>query len=196
VVYGDRLRRDKNLGRSLQSAFMTAPDPAARTSHAENLPTNSAPPTAPTRTPPPAPEPTPAAELDSARVCPRCGAPVPPRRSSRGRPALWCSPTCRKAASADRRAAHRVDAPVRIVEVERVREIVRRIEVPVRAPVTPEQAVAVVLDSPAACRKVLQQLTKMVRTGRLDTDRGHGPTKEAAWALALALNHAAHTHQR
>jgi hypothetical protein len=179
---------------------MTATDPATRTSSTENPTTDPAPTGAPEPATADAPPGTPTSAPGSAptvnQVCPRCGEPIPPRRTPRGRPALWCSPTCRKAASAERRAAERVDAPVRIIEVERVRETVRRVEVPVPATVTPEHAVAVVLDSPAACRKVLQQITKMVRDGRLDTDRAHAPTKDAAWTLAFALNHAANTRQR
>lgn len=131
------------------------------------------------------------------RVCPRCSNPVPPRRSPHGRPAVWCSPRCRKAASAQRRAAQQAGIPVRIERIEYVREVekIRRVEVPVPTNPTPEQATAIVLNSPAACRKTLKQLTKMVRDGTLDNDRAHHPTREAAWQLAYALSESAR-HQR
>lgn len=77
---------------------------------------------------------------DTWRSCPRCGNHVPLAR--RGRPRRWCSDRCRRRASDERQAAAHRDAAVRVHEIHRtvVTERVR--------PMTPDEIVARVLDSP------------------------------------------------
>lgn len=60
-----------------------------------------------------------AARTDSIRVCPRCGQEFEMPRKRRGPQPLWCSPRCRRLASAERLAARNAGAAVRIVEVPR-----------------------------------------------------------------------------
>lgn len=75
-------------------------------------------------------------------MCPRCGA-VVVRKPGRGRPPLWCSQACRRAASLERKTSKE---PVRVVEVVRER------------PLSIQQAVSMVLDSPKATENVLKGL--------------------------------------
>lgn len=90
------------------------------------------------------------------RSCPRCGAEIFeawPRRP--GRPRRWCSPRCRRAASEERRAADSGAIGVRYIETE----------------VSIEDHVRAVLDSPAACRRVLRELRERAAKGDLDDSR-------------------------
>ena len=82
-------------------------------------------------------------------LCPRCGA-VVVRKPGRGRPPLWCSQACRRAASLERKTSKE---PVRVVEV--VRE----------HPLSIQQAVSMVLDSPKAVENVLKGLATASAAG-------------------------------
>lgn len=95
-----------------------------------------------------------------AGVCPRCGALVPV--SGRGRPRVWCTQVCRRAAYEVRRAAREGERPVQVVQVRAV---------PV---VGMEEHVQAVLSSPAACRRVVYELGRKARDGVLDDPRWSG----------------------
>lgn len=86
------------------------------------------------------------------RTCPRCGRLIIellPRRP--GRPKRWCSTRCRRAASEEKRAAANGAIGIRYIT----------------APVTIQDHVAAVLDSPAACRRVLRELGERAAKGEL-----------------------------
>jgi hypothetical protein len=112
----------------------------------------------------------------------------PPRP---GRPPLWCSQRCRRAAYEERRAANNGAVGVRIEirdkPVERIVERVR-VETMIAAP-TAAEAAAIVLRSPRACRTVLEALAAEAVAGRLDAG-AHAPTLRAATVLLRALRRA------
>jgi hypothetical protein len=87
------------------------------------------------------------------KECPRCGKPfvvsTPPKA---GRPRRWCSPSCRRLASEERRAAAGgLNAITYIKE-----------------PTSLDEHVRAVLDSPSACRRILRELGD--RDARRDLD--------------------------
>lgn len=59
------------------------------------------------------------ARTDSVRACPRCGQSFEVPDKGPGRRPVWCSPRCRRLASAERVAARNVGAAVRVIEVPR-----------------------------------------------------------------------------
>lgn len=90
------------------------------------------------------------------RTCPRCGAiihEVWPRPA--GRPRRWCSPRCRRAASEERRAAANGAIAVEYVRVEQ----------------TLDDQVRAVLESPAACRRIVRDLLERAENGQLSDAR-------------------------
>jgi hypothetical protein len=60
-----------------------------------------------------------AARTDSIRVCPRCEQKFEMPEKRRGPRPVWCSPRCRRLASAERLAARNAGVAVRVVEVPR-----------------------------------------------------------------------------
>lgn len=110
-----------------------------------------------------------AAETTPADICPRCGDAIAASTSGRGRPRVWCSQRCRRAAYEERRAA--ANGAI-------AHEIVVR-----RTQPTWDETVARVLASPVACRKVVRELSRRLRVGEL---------AESQWqpvvAEILALN--------
>ncbi|HEX7321550.1 MAG TPA: hypothetical protein VF299_01245 [Mycobacterium sp.] len=107
------------------------------------------------------------ARTDTVRVCPRCGAEfeMPARRV--GRRPVWCSPRCRRAASAERIAAARAGAAVRVVEVPRS----HRPDADARLPI-PSMAILqrLFLSSDYQCRILLETLQRRYAEGRLDDE--------------------------
>lgn len=101
--------------------------------------------------------------------CPRCGEPVV-RKPGRGRPAVWCSQDCRRAASSERLRASRSGQPVQVVEVSRVQ------------PEGLDVAVERVLASPKAIRKVLEGTGAQIAAGQLPA---HAKTQIAPGVLAM-----------
>lgn len=102
-------------------------------------------------------------------TCPRCGANV--WRSTlptRGRRQIWCSTDCRRAAHAERVAAQRAGAAIRVVEIPRA--VVRVPQAPVVAarPLTSEEAAARVLSDTVALAEVLRALIVQARQKKLD----------------------------
>jgi hypothetical protein len=121
--------------------------------------------------------------------CPRCGGALPAGQwpPKPGRPAVWCSQRCRRAAYEERRAAANGAIGVRVEIVERLVERVR-IETQ-RVPVSPAEAAQVVLGSPRACRTVLESLAAEADAGRLAAGV-HAPTLRAATRLLQSLKKA------
>ena len=108
------------------------------------------------------------------RPCPRCGAAiheVSPRLS--GRPRRWCSPRCRRAASEERRAAANGAIAIR--------------DVPVEVSIT--EHVRAVLDSPAACRRVLRDLRERAEAGLLEDARWNSVQSEVEHFQTRARTH-------
>ena len=89
-------------------------------------------------------------------TCPRCGKEV--QRTATGRPPIWCSPACRRAAYEERRAAAHGAIAVEIVE---------RVE-------THEHPIGTCVDrtlaSPAGCRRVVYELARLGRERTLQAD--------------------------
>ena len=90
----------------------------------------------------------------------------------RGRPRLWCSQRCRRAAYEERRAAAAGAIAVKIVEV---------------APPVPthalDECVVAVVESSTACRHVLNALGEKAARGELTSDRRWGPVLQALGRL-------------
>lgn len=93
------------------------------------------------------------ARLAVAQLCPRCASPILPNASGRGRPRVWCSQQCRRAAYEERRAAAAGAIAKEIV--------VRRVEP------SWTETIERVLQSPKACRHVLQALQERLVRGEL-----------------------------
>ena len=98
----------------------------------------------------------------SVGKCPRCGGPLPSPRPT-GRPATWCSDRCKRAAYEERRAAANGAIAVKLVDrvIERdahgINDCANR-----------------VMDSPVACRRVLDHLAELAGTGKLGDPNGDG----------------------
>lgn len=97
----------------------------------------------------------------SDKTCPRCGQTI--TSPGRGRPPVWCSQACRRAAYEEQRAAASGAIAVRIVTRE----------APPAAPpkVSIDEHVAAVIASPTACARVLAEVATMEADGRLDEPR-------------------------
>lgn len=90
---------------------------------------------------------------DVAPRCPRCAEPILPNASGRGRPRVWCSQVCRRAAYEERRAAATGAIAKEVV--------VKRVEPPW------EETIERVLQSPKACKQVLRSLRKRLAADEL-----------------------------
>jgi hypothetical protein len=128
-------------------------------------------------------------------VCARCHAPLE-AMSGRGRPRLWCSQACRRAAYEERRAARSGAIAVRVEICEKVVE--RRVRVIDHSNLPAHKAqkkppilaaVDTVVASPRACRSVLEDLTDKANNGLLSRCE-HAPTLRAAIELLRALRNA------
>jgi hypothetical protein len=121
-------------------------------------------------------------------VCPRCSAELP-AAVGKGRPRLWCSQACRRAAYEERRAARSGAIGLRIERVEkpvwRVEYRDHIIEQPAPPP-NPAEAAAIVLASPRACRAVLEGLADAAAASTLHRGE-HDTTVVAAVGLLTAL---------
>lgn len=85
-------------------------------------------------------------------VCPRCGELFPvSARPKAGRPRRWCSSTCRRLASEERRAALAGHKAVTYI----------------KEAVNLDEHLRAVLDSPGACRRVLRELSERDARGDL-----------------------------
>ena len=89
-------------------------------------------------------------------TCPRCGKDL--RRKPTGRPPIWCSQVCRRAAYEERRAAARGAIAVEVID--RVQTLEHPIGTCVDRTIT----------SPAGCRRVIYELARLARDGALQSD--------------------------
>ena len=111
-------------------------------------------------------------EDQELRSCPRCGEriiEVRPRLP--GRPKRWCSATCRRAASEERRAAAAGAIATKYVQID----------------ISLDDHVAAVLASPAACRRVIRDLGERYHAGKLD---------DARWSSVAEELHRSRPHNR
>ncbi len=99
---------------------------------------------------------------------------MPPPRPT-GRPATWCSDRCKRAAYEERRAAANGAIAVRFVEKTIVQDAHDLHECANR-----------VMESPAACRRVLDHLAKRANEGQL-TDPKWDATVRSVRTLAAGL---------
>ena len=99
------------------------------------------------------------------RTCPRCGKQFTvATQPTAGRPRRWCSPTCRRLASEERRAAERGQEPITYIkEATGLDEHVRT-----------------VLGSPSACRRILRELADRDARGGLDDAKWSSVADELA----------------
>ncbi len=129
----------------------------------------------------PAPKPTVTEKVTSQQrqpltECARCGTKLPASAST-GRPRVYCTPACRKAAYEDRRAGR--EGAVRVQLVDRV--IVQTIERIERRPHPPAECVTMVLADPALTRKVLIGLSRQIGSKRIT------PADDAFWDLLTSV---------
>lgn len=96
-----------------------------------------------------------AGRVDTRRMCPRCGMmfDLPERRP--GRRPVWCSPSCRRLASAERVAARRAGKAVAVVEVPRSHRPDPNAQLPIPSMGT---LMTLFLSSPVHCRQLLETL--------------------------------------
>jgi len=106
--------------------------------------------------------------------CAFCAGVMPPPAGT-GRPAVFCSGACRKAAHEARRTAQPGAFEVKVVD----RVVVESHDL--------AGCVDHVIASPAACRRVLHALTRAAADGTLGTDPKWRPTHAAALALVDAI---------
>lgn len=91
--------------------------------------------------------------LAAAPRCPRCSSPIPPNVNGRGRPRVWCSQVCRRAAYEERRAAA-AGAIAKELVVERVQP-------------SWDETIERVVQSPKACKQVLRVIRQRLEAGEL-----------------------------
>ncbi len=108
--------------------------------------------------------------------CARCGTTLPASAST-GRPRVYCSAACRKAAYEDRRAGR--DGAVKVQLVDRV--IVQTVERVEHRPHPPRECVTTVLADPALTRKVLRGLSQQIGSKRIT------PEQDAFWDLVTSV---------
>lgn len=89
-------------------------------------------------------------------ICPRCGGVLPIVRTGRRR--RWCSQRCRRAAYEERRAARNGAIAVEVVKVVEPRDH------------DISECAARVLESPAACRRVIDSLDSALRAATIRDD--------------------------
>ena len=118
--------------------------------------------------------------------CARCGSALPAAAAT-GRPRVYCSPACRKAAYEDRRARKPEAFQIRVVDrtVERTVETTRTIDEGHDLPECVRRAAA----SPRAVTNILAVLTGMARTGTLQSDPRWASAARAITDLNRAFVH-------
>lgn len=110
------------------------------------------------------------AQSNGTDTCPRCGKTL--TRNTTGRPRVWCSQTCRRAAYEERRAADAGAIAVRVVERIEIREL------------TLAACVDRTIESPTGCRRVVEALARRARDGEL-SDAQWESTRRAISILVL-----------
>jgi len=128
------------------------------------------------------------------RQCPRCGENLPPPRwtGRGGRPQIWCSQRCRRAAYEERRAAANGAIAVRVEVIEKpVERIIERVRIEKQIEIRPQKVAAaeaaqIVLRSPRACATVLEALAAGNLEGPNQHFWGYGYARRAAARFAAA----------
>lgn len=105
------------------------------------------------------------ARTDTTRACPRCGNSVAMPAKRRGRRPIWCSATCRRAASAERLAAARTGTAVAVVEVPRAHLPDPDARLPIPSMHTLSR---LFLSSDFQCRMLLEHLERRYACGDID----------------------------
>jgi predicted nucleic acid-binding Zn ribbon protein len=109
----------------------------------------------------------------TSQHCPRCGASIIRKRM--GRPPIWCSHACRRAASEERRASRHGAIAIRVVDRVHVRE----------HPLT--ACVDHTMPSPVGCRRVVHALAQLARNRQLRTDPKWAAARTAVEGLMVDL---------
>lgn len=122
-------------------------------------------------------------EVEGKR-CPRCGAPVPVKRT--GRPATWCSQKCRRAASEEKRAGDRGAIAKEVVQQVQVLQPVLRCG-QCYSHDDGERCVHAVTGSPESIAYVLENLRVRAAMGALDDAERWGAVVVAADVLAVQI---------
>jgi hypothetical protein len=100
---------------------------------------------------------------------------MPPEDRPTGRPPIWCSQACRRAAYEERRAAARGAIAVELVDRVETREH------PIGT------CVDRTIDTPTGCRRVVYELARLARDGTLARDPKWATTYTAVHALIDAV---------
>jgi hypothetical protein len=107
------------------------------------------------------------ARTDSERTCPHCGDTFDLPERGPGRRPVWCSPRCRRIASAQRVAARNVGAAVRVIEVPRAHKPQPDARLPLPAMDT---LMMMFLGSEYMCRLVFEELALRHKRGAVSGD--------------------------
>jgi hypothetical protein len=107
------------------------------------------------------------ARTDSERTCPHCGDTFDLPERGPGRRPVWCSPRCRRLASAQRVAARNVGAAVRVIEVPRAHKPQPDARLPLPAMHT---LMMMFLGSEYMCRLLLETIETRYKSGAIDGD--------------------------
>lgn len=107
------------------------------------------------------------ARTDTVRRCPRCDEAFDMPQRGPGRRPIWCSPRCRRLASAERAAARNAGAAVQVVEVPRAHrpDPHARLELP-----SMHTLERLFLSSDHQCRELLSTLLQRYTDGELSTE--------------------------
>lgn len=104
------------------------------------------------------------ARTDSVRICPRCGETFDVPEKGPGRRPVWCSPRCRRQASAERIAARNAGSAVRVVEVPRA----HRPDPDARLPLPSMRTLQrLFLSSDYQCQTLLEDLAHQYTSGAM-----------------------------
>jgi hypothetical protein len=123
-------------------------------------------------------------------ACVRCGTTLPASAST-GRPRLYCTPACRKAAYEDRRAGRPEAVKIKLVD-RVITQTVERVE---HRPHPPRACVTTVLADPALTRRVLIGLSKQIGSKQITpADRAFKGLTTSVDYLSQALTRAANHH--
>ena len=121
-----------------------------------------------------------AARVDTKRTCPRCGTVFDMPDRGRGRRPVWCSPACRRLASAERVAARNAGSAVTVVEVPRS----HRPDPDARLAIPSMGTLArLFLSSPVLCRQLLDTLVH-----RYSHDTLHAELRADMEAFAASIH--------
>ena len=121
-----------------------------------------------------------AARVDTTRTCLRCGTVFDMPDRGRGRRPVWCSPACRRLASAERVAARNAGSAVTVVEVPRS----HRPDPDARLAIPSMGTLArLFLSSPVLCRQLLETLVH-----RYSHDTLHAELRADMEAFAASIH--------